>query len=179
MEKRIGHGRGKLVFALMVTALTGIAFAQTPPAPPQKKPFGNLAQDTSPVQIEAKTLTVLQQENKIIFENNVVLKRGPTVIHCDKMTAYYRPKDQQVQKAICTGSVKVTHNETFARCGEATFDNDEQTITMKGSPVVYQGENIIRGDVLKYFLTTEKITGTNVRFQRNPKPPPRAPKANP
>lgn len=171
--------RNTIMAALLIAALTGISIAQTPPAPPKKKTFGNLAQDNVAVQIEAKTLTVLQQENKIIFENNVVLKRGPTVIHCDKMTAFYRAADQQVQKAICTGSVKVTHKDTFARCSEATFDNDEQLITMRGSPVIYQGENIFRGDLLKYYLETEKITGTNVRFQRNPKPPPRAPKANP
>lgn len=165
--------------AALVLTLGAMSIAQTPPEPPKKKPFGNIAQDNQPVQIEAKTLTVLQQENKVIFETNVVLKRGPTVIHCDKMTAFYRPKDQQVQKAICTGSVKVTHKDTFARCGEAIFDNDEQLITMRGSPIIYQGENIFRGDVLKYYLQTEKITGANVRFQRNPKPPPRAPKANP
>ena len=177
MYKRYGVSKGFLTATALLAAAVGIGFAQD--EQPKKKPLGNLAQDTVPVQIEAKTLTILQQENKVVFEGHVVLKRGPTVIHCNRLTAYYREKDWEVRKAVCKGSVKVTHKDTFARCGEAVFDNEKQTITMKGSPVIYQGENIFRGDLLTYYLITEKITGTNVRFQRNPKPPPAAPKANP
>lgn len=148
-------------------------------APPKKNPLSNIATDNIPVQIEAKKLTVYQQESKVIFEGNVVLKRGPTVIHCDKLTAFYNDKTWEVKTAICRGSVKVTHKDILARCEEAIFDNEKQTITMRGDPVVYQGENIFRGDELKYYMSSEKITGTNVRFQRNPKPAPRNPKTEP
>ena len=174
MVKQTRPKRCVIMAALLAAAFTGISIAQGAP-----NPLGNLEQDTVPIQIEAKTLTVLQQQNKVIFEGNVVLKRGPTVIHCNKLVAYYREKDWEVRKAICTGSVKITHKDTFAKCGEAIFDNEKQTITMKKSPVIYQGENIFMGDMLKYYFITEKITGANVRFQRNPKPPPRAPKADP
>lgn len=181
-RQKIGiGGKPKPLFLCLLSTVCCLLVLSATPAQdsPPKKPLGNIAQDNLPVQIEAKTLTVLQQENKVIFETNVVLKRGPTVIQCNKLVAYYRKTDWEVQKAVCTGSVKVTHKDTYARCGEATFDNNAQLITMSGSPVIYQGENIFRGDVLKYYLASEKITGTNVRFQRNPKPPPRAPKANP
>ena len=179
MLMRIKSGLYAGIAILLLPAAVAMVFAQDQNPAPKKKSLGNLTGGKEPVQIEAKTLTVLQQENKAIFEQNVVLKRGPTVIQCDRLVAYYYEKKKEVQKAICTGSVKVTNKDTFARCGEATFDNDEQLITMKGSPVIYQGESIFRGDVLKYWLETEKITGTNVRFQRNPKPPPRPPKGSP
>lgn len=175
----IGLIKNRLPYAaVLVVAVCGLAFAQDDSAP-KKKSFGNLADDNQAIQIEAKTLTVLQQEHKIIFETNVVFKRGPTVIHCNKLTAYYHSKTWEVRKAVCRGSVKITHKDTYARCGKATFDNVKQIITMESNPVIYQGEQVFRGDVLRYYLQSEKITGTNIRFQRNPKPPPRAPKANP
>lgn len=167
-----------IILLLLTFSLGSTSFSQQQP-PPKKTPLGNVAADNIPVQIEAKKLTVYQQESKVIFEGNVVLKRGATVIHCDKLTAYYDDKTWEVKTAICKGSVKVTHKDTIARCDEAIFDNEKQTITMKGNPVVYQGENIFRGDELKYYMSSEKITGTNVRFQRNPKPTPRPPKTEP
>jgi len=107
-----------------------------------------------------------------------VLKRPPTIILCRKLTAFYEEKGMEVKTAICEGDVKVTHNDTYARCAKAIFDNVGSIITMEGSPVVYQQNQVIRGDLLKYYLNDDRITGTNVRFQRNPTPPAIAPKSH-
>ena len=158
----------------------GIAAGQTEPN--KKKGGGALSASVvnsdQPVQIEADTLEVLRKENKIIFTGKVMLKRSPTTITCRKLTAFYEEKGMEVKTAICEGDVKVTHNDTFGRCTKAIFDNVGGVITMDGSPVVYQQNQIIRGDSLKYYLNDERITGTNVRFQRNPAPPSIAPKSH-
>ncbi|GEM_PF-2223508 len=136
-----------------------------------------IAESDQPVQIEADKLVVFQKESRIIFTGKVVLKRAPTTIRCRKLTALYRKKDWEVRKAVCEGNVRVVHRNTFAKCKKATFDNVKGVIIMEGSPVIYQGNQIFRGDLLKYFLKDERITGVNVRYQRNPSPPPVAPKA--
>ena len=135
-----------------------------------------LAKGKNPVQIEADNLVVFRKEQKIVFTGKVVMKRAPTVIHCRRLTAYYRENDWEVRKAICQNDVSIVHGDTFAKCNKATFDNINGVITMDGAPVIYQGNQIFRGDVLKYYLKDERITGKNVRYQRNPAPPAVAPK---
>jgi len=154
-----------------------------PAHPDKKKPTGslpeNLVNSNQPVQIESDNLEVLRKESKIIFTGKVILKQAPTTIQCRKLTAYYEEQKQgwDVKTAVCEGDVKVTRLDTYAKCNKATFDNVNQIVTMEGSPVIYQQNQIFRGDILKYYLNDERITGTNVRFQRNPAPPPIAPKS--
>lgn len=127
-----------------------------------------------PIQIEARTLTVIRAKNEVIFEGDVVLKRGETTIHCDRLVAYYSEKERDVRKAICRGNVKVIHRDTTATCEQATFDNPKQIITLEGSPVIYQGEQIIRGRILKYYLKDDRISGKDVHFfRRASKPSPK------
>ena len=74
------------------------------------------------------------------------------------------------------GNVRIVHKDTFAKCGKATYDNTKALIIMEKSPVIYQENQIFRGKILKYYLNDERITGTDVRYQRNPAPLDIAPK---
>ena len=165
-----------IAFALVLTV---VAVAARGGAETKKKKdglAGRLANSDTPIQIEADNLVVYRKESKIVFTGNVVLKQAPTVIKTDKVVAYYREKDWEIRKAVCLGNVRIVREDTFARCGRATYDNEKGLILMEKSPVIYQENHIFRGKVLKYYLKDERITGTDVRYQRNPKPPPVAPK---
>ena len=141
---------------------------------PEEKPkpksdlIKGFQKDDSPVQIEAQTMEILRPEGKVLFEGNVVLKRAGTIIKCAKLTAYYSEKDKDLKKGICEGNVRINMKGTFGTCKKGTFDNANQLITMDGSPVIYQKEQIIRGKQLKYYMVEDRVTGTNVTIIRNP-----------
>ncbi len=164
-----------LIVCLIVSGSPVVLFAdeeKKAPASVEKQ----LTKEGRRVQIEADNLVVYKKESRIVFTGNVVLKSAPTTISCEKLTAYYREEDRAVKKAVCVGNVKVVHADTFAHCEKATFDNTEGLITMEGKPVIYQGNQVFRGDLLKYRLEDEKITGKNVEYRRKPEPAKMAPK---
>ena len=175
---------------MALLAMFGLASAENAPAPAPQNPApapsapsgkDKLAQQFSssdkPVQIEADNMVVYRNEFKVVFTNRVVLKQAPTIIQTNKLTAYYREKDWEVTKAVCEGDVRIRREKTFAKCGRATYDNVKSLIIMELNPVIYQENNIFRGKILHYYMNEERITGTDVRFQKNPEPPSAAPKA--
>lgn len=151
------------VIALVLIVSSNIAKVEA-----QNDTIKSIKKDKSPVQIEAKTMDILRPEGKIIFTGNVVLKRGGTIIKCNKLTAYYSEKTKELSKGICQGRVRISMDGTFGTCKKVIFDNKKQIITMEGSPVIYQKDQIIRGKQLKYFIRQDRIKGSNVTIIRNP-----------
>lgn len=129
--------------------------------------------------ITAKRITMRNQENKVIFEGNVLLKKGALVVHSDVMVVFLKPDDPQAVAAApkapqkgsdevptvsnrsvsiieATGQVKIEKAEGRATCRKAVYNEDERKIILTGNPVAWQHGTCVSGKKIVMFLDDDR-----------------------
>jgi lipopolysaccharide export system protein LptA len=118
-------------------------------------PFGGFKHDrTAPIEITSDALEVRQAEKLAIFTGDVVAGQGTLRLTADRLDVAY---DQAAEGSTETGDIRnmQAHGNVFISNGtetaqgeQAEYDVDAGIITMTGSVVLTQGENVISGQRL-------------------------------
>lgn len=126
-----------------------------------------------PIEITADSLEVMQQEQQAEFSGNVIAVQGDMRIASDRMKVFYRAGGEAKGDAAKGGTQAVSrievHGNVFmssptetARGKKGVYDVDANHLTLMGDVVLTRGENVVKGETLKYDLTSGKsqIVGT-------------------
>ncbi|WP_237152662.1 LptA/OstA family protein [Oryzibacter oryziterrae] len=144
-----------------------------------------------PIQFEAESLEVRDQEHMAVFSGHVIVRQEQTVLKADTLNVYYQgsaaaqatggqPSDapatpgqgnQQVKRLEANGNVLVTSGQQTASGNAAVFDTTLNTIVLTGNVVLTQGDNVIRGARLVINVETSqaKMEGGRVQMLITPK----------
>lgn len=129
-----------------------------------------------PIQFEAESLEVREQDRMAIFSGNVVVRQNDTVLKTATLTVTYAGEAnttgaQQVKKLEAAGSVFVTSGPQTASGDNAVFDTEANTIVVTGNVVLTQGANVIRGPKLTIDINSgqAKMAGGRVQMLIEPK----------
>jgi lipopolysaccharide export system protein LptA len=116
-----------------------------------------------PVQIDAATREVRDEDKVVTFVGNARLVQGDTVMRCKSLRVFYDqdamrssltaaktgPGDlQKIKRIEATGGVLVTRNDQAATGETAVFDMKANTVTLLGEVVVTGAQDVLRGDKL-------------------------------
>ncbi len=123
--------------------------------------------EKKPIIITSQTLTADNKNNTAIFEGSVVAKTDDITIYSDKMTVFYDNSESRIKKIHAIGNVKVHRNERAIFSNEATYLDDEEKIIFTGDPKAVEGENLITGTQIIFFLKDDRalIEGSRVILQ--------------
>jgi lipopolysaccharide export system protein LptA len=127
-----------------------------------------------PVDIVSDTMEGFDKEKYILFRGNVRAKQEDLSIFADTVEAYMSKDTNEIEKAIAKGNVKIVKLDRTATCREAVFENAKGEITLKGDVVVYQGKDKLSGDVIIYYVNTDRVVvqadkGKGARLTVQPK----------
>jgi lipopolysaccharide export system protein LptA len=117
--------------------------------------FG-LTGSRAPIDITSDTAEGNQKENMVTFKGNVVAKQEDTTLLASTVVIYYHPDTQKLREMVATGSVKVVQLNRRATSQKATFYQDGNRIVLEGDVVVFDGENVVRGDRITYYIDEER-----------------------
>lgn len=129
--------------------------------------------------ITAKKITMRNQENKAIFEGNVVLKKGLLVVQSDVMIVFLKPSGSKADEAAsgairkgpeevptianrtvsrieATGQVRIEKADGRATSRKAVYNEDERKIVLTGNPVAWQRGTCVSGDKIIMFLDDDR-----------------------
>ncbi len=157
-----------------VGLLLATAHAADPALPSAGGPAANGRTD-----ITASKITMRNQENKAIFEGNVVLKKGVLVVHSDVMVVFLRPPDSKSAETApklprkgseelptisnrtvsiieATGQVRIEKADGRATSRKAVYNEDERKITLTGNPVAWQHGTCVSGKKIVMFLDDDR-----------------------
>ena len=130
------------------------------------------AKSKDPIQVDAKTLEVFEENKQriSIFTGDVVVTRGPTVMHASKMKLYsdLAPKDAKsaggkapppggggsFTRIEAFGPVKVTSEDQSVTGSNAVVDMKTHILTLTGNVVLTRGKDVATGDRLVVDLQT-------------------------
>lgn len=120
--------------------------------------------EKKPIVITSKTLMADNKTNIAVFEGSVVAKTEDIIIYSDKMTVFYNNSQGKVTKIYASGNVRVHKKERAIFSEEATYLDEEEKIIFTGEPKAVEGENVITGVQITYFLKDDRsvVEGSKV-----------------
>ena len=127
--------------------------------------FGGVAVAQTPINVSSDTMTYAPEGNKVIFEGNVHVTREGFQIWAARIEIVFAPKEDQaassdvgdfdpgnVQKIVASGSVRLAKDGRTGTCGAATYFVPQGMLQMEGSPVLQDGQNSLRGKVIRFYM---------------------------
>ncbi len=127
-----------------------------------------------PIQIKSSELSTDTASRSATFSGRVVARQGDITIYCDRLVIYYSDKEKEVDRVEAFGNVRIIQGNRTGQAGHAVYENKAGKIILDENPRVYQGEDFVAGDVITYYLDTQKsvVTGGSsgvVRAEIHPK----------
>ncbi len=121
----------------------------------------------TPVVITSQTLTADNKTNTAIFEGTVLAKTNDIEIYSDKMTVFYDNSESKVKEIHAIGNVKVHKAGRALFSDEAIYIEDEKKIIFSGNPKAVEGENVISGTRIIFYLQDDRavVDGSRVVLQ--------------
>jgi lipopolysaccharide export system protein LptA len=115
-----------------------------------------------PIEITADQLEVAQNDNLATFTGNVDAVQGDLVLSADRLRVYYYGNDQQrpagasssIRRIEADGNVFVSSPSQTAQGKEGVYDVASNQLSLDGSVVLTQGDNVIRGDRMEVDLVS-------------------------
>ncbi len=144
MSKAFFTFRNVLITFLLFLSL--LFFFVTPTAAAKEKP----------IVITSETLIVDNKNNTAIFKGSVVAKSEDIIIYSDKMEVFYNESQEEITKIHVYGNVKVRRKERSIFSNEAIYLGREEKIIFKGEPKAVDGENVVTGTQIIYFLKDDR-----------------------
>lgn len=144
-----------LAGGILALALAVPAWAQETGVP------GGLKVDTSkPIEINADSLEVRQQEQVAIFAGKVDVLQGDVRLRTEKLVVSYSGGGDgaggDIRDLTASGGVTITTGNESAQGDSARYNVVGKTITLSGNVMLAQGENVIRGNELTIDLASGK-----------------------
>ncbi len=115
------------------------------------------ANTLKPVHIKSDDMEINRKEHKIIFTGRVTAQQGDIQIYADRLVADYSENGKEILSITATGSAKVVDKNRVALCGEIFMDNKNRTITMKDNPKLWEGEDLLEGEEIIYFIDEDRF----------------------
>jgi len=124
-----------------------------------------------PVVITSQTLTADSKNNTAVFEGSVIAKTGDVTIYSDKMIVFYDNSESKIKQIEAKGNVKVHSKEKAIFSDEAIYMDDEKKIIFRGNPKAVEGENVITGKQIIFFINDDRavVEGSRVILQNRQK----------
>jgi len=160
--------RGAIGGVIALAVCASGSFAQTDTGVPNALQ-GFSKNRNEPVHIEAATLEVRDKDKMATFSGDVRVNQGDTNMRAKSLVVFYDQENnpnnmktaatpakgqQQIRRLEARGGVVVTQKDQTATGETANFDMRTNTVTLTGSVLVTQGQNVLRGDRLVVDLTS-------------------------
>jgi len=120
-----------------------------------KKGFG-LSGSRAPIDITSDTVEADQKQNTVTFKGNVFAKQEDSNLYADTLTIRYDSVSKRVKEMVAVGNVKIVQLERRATGHKAIFQQDENKVILEGEAVLWEGENVIRGERIIHFVEEER-----------------------
>jgi len=116
-----------------------------------------------PITITSETLTADNKAHTALFEKSVVAKTTDLTIQADKMLVFYQEDGGEVTKIEATGSVRVLRELRIITSKSAIYYADEEKVVFTGEPRAMDGDNVVSGTMITYFMGDDRFLVENSR----------------
>jgi lipopolysaccharide export system protein LptA len=123
--------------------------------------FAAPAASREPLKIKSDTLHADNEKQTATFEGKVVARQGDLTLYADRLVVSYSGGSRELSRVEAFGNVRILQGNRQASGAHAVYDPKGARILLDGSPKVVQGEDVITGKLITYFVNEQKsvVTG--------------------
>lgn len=115
-----------------------------------------------PIQIKSNDLLTDNATRTATFSGKVSARQGDVTIYSDKLVIHYSPNDKDVDQVEAFGSVRIVQENRLGEADHAIYESKTGKITLNGgNPKVVQGQDVVTGNVITYFVDEQKSVVTS------------------
>lgn len=142
-----------LQIAILMSLLCRPGYAVSPAQPSVR--------GDQPIQIKADELSTDNAQKTATFSGNVTARQGDITIYSDRLIVHYGAKEREVTKVEALGKVRIVQGNRIGQSGRALYDNRSGTILLEDNPRVNQGEDMVTGKTITFYVNEQKsvVTG--------------------
>jgi len=118
--------------------------------------FGFDTNSRAPIDISSDTVEATQKQNTVTFKGNVIAKQENTTVSANLLVITYDVDNKRVKEIVASGNVKVVSQDRRATGQKVVFNQDENKVTLEGDAVIREGENVVRGERVTYYINEER-----------------------
>ena len=108
-----------------------------------------------PTVVTSQKMTTDQKAKTALFEGNVVTKKGDRTMYADKMLVHYAEEKggSNIKEIDSEGNVKLVRGDRVVTSKFAVYYAEpEEYIVFTGEPRASEGENVVTGTKITYFM---------------------------
>jgi lipopolysaccharide export system protein LptA len=102
-------------------------------------------------------MTVDFKNHRIAFKGDVKVRQSDFSLAANEVTAVFGKSAEDISKIVAVGDVTIEKADKRAWGEQATYDRENATILLKGSPVLKQGRNFIKGEEILVRLDEDRM----------------------
>lgn len=128
--------------------------------------FAGPAANREPLKIKSDTLHADNENKTATFEGKVVARQGDMTLYTDRLVITYSGSGQELSRVEAFGNVRILQGDRQASGAHAIYDPKVARIFLDGSPKVVQGDDLITGKLITYFVNEQRSVVTSGPNQR-------------
>ncbi len=135
--------RGLLMLLLLLLSTPVLAAGQEALSAPR-----------GPIEVTAQKMDADQSRGKVLFQGDVVAKRGTMTVYSDRLTLVFVEvnKERKIERLIAEGAVRVVDGDRVATSDRLEYLQAEEKMTLTGHATIHQGGNQVAGDEIVLLL---------------------------
>jgi lipopolysaccharide export system protein LptA len=102
-------------------------------------------------------MTVDFENHRVVFKGDVTVLQSDFSLAAREVTAVFGKSAEDIVKIVAVGDVTIQKADKRAWGEQATYDRENATILLKGSPVLKQGRNFIKGEEILVRLDEDRM----------------------
>jgi lipopolysaccharide export system protein LptA len=128
--------------------------------------FGAQPARKEPLKIKSDTLLTDNQQKTATFEGKVVARQADMTLYADRVVVSYTGDGKELSKVEAFGNVRILQENREATGAHAVYEPKEARIILDGNPKVTQGEDVVTGKVITYYVNEQRSVVTSGPKQR-------------
>lgn len=122
---------------------------------------GGAERASQPIQIKSNELITDSVNRTATFTGKVTARQGDVTINADRLVIYYSDGEKEVERVEAFGNVRIVQGNRLGQAEHALYENRAGRIVLDGNPRVYQGNDMVAGKVITYFVDDQRsvVTG--------------------
>jgi lipopolysaccharide export system protein LptA len=156
--------------AFLLLALIGCVLASGTQGLTENSP--STSQNGESLSIRSEKMTAKNDENRIVFEQNVVVIKGDLQIRADRVEVLFRRRsgpsasnapfvlgdqtNQEIYRINATGNVDLKQGTRRAKAEQAVYDQGEDKIVLTGNPEAWEKDYRVTGKRMIFFLKEDR-----------------------
>lgn len=138
-------------------------------------------QDKQPVDVTADNMEYSADKNTVVFKGRVEAVRGEFKMWSEKLTLFLKAEEgksvrsavgmdavqnSDLDRIVAEQNVRFQNGTQKGTASKATYIADKGILVMEGNPILYDGDNSIRGSVIRYFVNENRSVVESSAKQR-------------